>query len=134
MARRPRKSLLLSPEERKARMERLREARARTKAREAKAAHLAKALAHPARIAILEALRGGGCTCGEIVEGVALGQSTVSQHLKVLKEAGLVTGRSFGPSTRYSLSEKGILELRLTLEPFMAEWDRAARSRGTGRL
>jgi ArsR family transcriptional regulator len=109
-------------------MDRLRAGRAADKARQVKAAKMAKALAHPVRVAILEALGGEGCTCGEIVEGVPMAQSTISQHLKVLKEAGLVTGVTYGPSTCYMLSEKGILELRLTLERFFADWDRAARS------
>jgi ArsR family transcriptional regulator len=107
-------------------MDRLREARAREKASEVRAANLAKALAHPARVAILQALSGERCNCGEIVEAVGLPQSTVSQHLKVLKEAGLVTGASFGPSTRYSLSERGVRELRLTLGSFLEEWELAA--------
>ncbi len=52
-------------------------------------ASMAKALAHPARIAILEHLiNKGSCVCGDIVEELPLSQSTVSQHLKAMKEAG----------------------------------------------
>jgi DNA-binding transcriptional ArsR family regulator len=107
-------------------MVRLREARARAKAREVKAATMARALAHPIRIAILEALSGKGSYCRDIVEAIAVPQSTVSQHLKVLKEAGLVTTMTFGPSTRYGLSTRGIRDLRLALEPFFADWGRSA--------
>ncbi|MEL7168863.1 MAG: metalloregulator ArsR/SmtB family transcription factor [Bacteroidota bacterium] len=63
-----------------------------------------KALGHPARIAILRALAARGtCVCGEIVEVLPLAQSTVSQHLKVLREAGLVQGTVDGPRTCYCL-------------------------------
>jgi len=63
---------------------------------------LAKALAHPARVAILRMLtRRGECVCGQIVDVMPLAQATVSQHLKVLKEAGLVQGEIDGPRTCY---------------------------------
>ena len=65
----------------------------------------AKALAHPARITILRTLGARGeCVCGEVVEVVGLAQSTVSQHLKVLREAGLVAGRADGARSCYCLS------------------------------
>ncbi|MEM6782460.1 MAG: metalloregulator ArsR/SmtB family transcription factor [Bacteroidota bacterium] len=64
----------------------------------------AKALGHPARVAIVRALAARGtCVCGEIVEVLPLAQSTVSQHLKVLREAGLVQGTVDGPRTCYCL-------------------------------
>lgn len=67
-------------------------------------AAVAKALSHPARLAILRTLgTRGECVCGEVVEVVGLAQSTVSQHLKVLREAGLVLGRSDGPRSCYCL-------------------------------
>ena len=124
----PRRTGPPSPEERKARMDRLRAARAAEKAREVRAADLAKAIAHPARIRILQAIGGGTGNCMEIAEGLALAQSTTSQHLKILKRAGLLTSDSFGPSTRYGLSVRGIRELRAALEPFLGEWARAADS------
>jgi ArsR family transcriptional regulator len=63
---------------------------------------LAKALGHPARVAILRMLlRRGECVCGRIVEAMPLSQATVSQHLKVLKEAGLVRGEIDGPRVCY---------------------------------
>ena len=65
----------------------------------------AKALSHPARIAILRTLGARGeCVCGEVVEVVGLAQSTVSQHLKVLREAGLITGTTAGRQSCYGLS------------------------------
>ena len=67
-------------------------------------ADVAKALSHPARIAILRLLaKRGTCICGEIVEDLPLSQSTVSQHLKALKEAGLIQGEIEGPRTCYCL-------------------------------
>ena len=68
-----------------------------------------KALAHPARLRVLEALsERGTCLCGEVVQVVGLAQSTVSQHLKVLREAGLVTGTVDGPRTCYCLAPDGL--------------------------
>jgi ArsR family transcriptional regulator len=67
-------------------------------------AETAKALGHPARIAILRVLaQRGTCICGEIVEVLPLAQSTVSQHLKALKEAGLIQGEIEGPRTCYCI-------------------------------
>jgi ArsR family transcriptional regulator, arsenate/arsenite/antimonite-responsive transcriptional repressor len=67
-------------------------------------AAIAKALSHPARLAILRALaKRGTCICGEIVEVLPLAQSTVSQHLKELKEAGLVTGEVEGTKSCYCI-------------------------------
>ncbi len=65
-------------------------------------AQLAKALGHPARVAIVRILlRRASCVCGEIVDELPLAQSTVSQHLKVLKEAGLIRGEVDGPRVCY---------------------------------
>lgn len=66
---------------------------------------LAKALGHPARIAIIEYLtRAQSCVCGDIVNELPLSQSTVSQHLKELKEAGLIKGTIDGPSVCYCIN------------------------------
>lgn len=65
-----------------------------------------KALAHPARLAIVRALAGvdgNGCSCGEIVRDLPLAQSTVSQHLKILREAGIIRGEISGPRSCYCL-------------------------------
>ena len=70
-------------------------------------ANFAKAMAHPARIAILKVLaQKNGCICGEIVEVLPLAQSTVSQHLKELKNAGLITGETDGPRSCYCINWK----------------------------
>ena len=67
-------------------------------------ASLARALAHPARIRSLEILgRERSCICGEIVDQIPLSQSTVSQHLLELKNAGLIQGEISGPRTCYCL-------------------------------
>ena len=68
-------------------------------------AGLARALAHPARVRILRLLGGSeACVCGEIVEVFPLAQSTVSQHLKVLREAGLILGEEQGTRVCYCLN------------------------------
>jgi DNA-binding transcriptional ArsR family regulator len=68
---------------------------------------LAKALGHPARIAILQFLiKTKSCVCGEIVDELPLSQSTVSQHLKELKNAGLIKGEIEGPSVCYCVDER----------------------------
>jgi ArsR family transcriptional regulator len=68
-------------------------------------AQLATALGHPARVAIIRLLKEREtCICGEIVEVLPLAQSTVSQHLKVLKQAGWIQGEVDGPRTCYCLN------------------------------
>jgi DNA-binding transcriptional ArsR family regulator len=70
-------------------------------------AKLAKAIGHPARIAILEViLKRDTCICGELVEELPLSQSTISQHLKELKEVGLIKGEIEGASICYCIDEK----------------------------
>src|SRR5215831_11351003 len=76
-------------------------------ARENKLAKYAKALAHPARVAILKFLaKQNSCMCGDIVEELPLSQSTVSQHLRELKEAGLIKGEIEGAKVCYCIDEK----------------------------
>ena len=68
---------------------------------------ITKALGHPARIAILQFLiKAKSCVCGDIVDELPLSQSTVSQHLKELKNAGLIKGDIDGPSVCYCIDEK----------------------------
>jgi DNA-binding transcriptional ArsR family regulator len=70
-------------------------------------ARYAKAFAHPARVAIIELLiKKQSCICGDIVDDIPLSQSTVSQHLKELKEAGLIKGTVDGVKTCYCINEK----------------------------
>ena len=72
-----------------------------------KIAMYAKALAHPARIAILQLLiKKQACICGDIVEELPLSQSTVSQHLKELKAAGLIKGDIDGAKVCYCIDQK----------------------------
>lgn len=91
-----------------------------------KLAQLAKALGHPARVAILRVLAERACLCGDVVEALPLAQSTVSQHLKVLKEAGWITGVIEGPRTCYALNREAIGELRSALDPLLGQWEGAA--------
>ncbi|MGE0637191.1 MAG: ArsR/SmtB family transcription factor [Bacteroidia bacterium] len=70
-------------------------------------AAIAKALAHPARIAILEyLLKVDACICGDIVNELPLAQPTVSQHLKELKTAGIISGNIEGNAICYCIDEK----------------------------
>ena len=70
-------------------------------------AKYAKALSHPARVAIMNLLlKKQACVCGDIVDELPLSQSTVSQHLKALKEAGLIKGDIEGASVCYCVDEK----------------------------
>lgn len=72
-----------------------------------KIANYAKALASPARVAILQLLiKKQSCICGDIVDELPLSQSTVSQHLKELKEAGLIKGDIEGSRVCYCIDEK----------------------------
>ncbi|MGB3543274.1 ArsR/SmtB family transcription factor [Rubrivirga sp.] len=81
----------------------------------------AKALSHPARLAILETLgTRGTCVCGEVVEVVGLAQSTVSQHLKVLREAGLVRGTPDGTRSCYCLDESALEDVASRLSAFVS--------------
>ena len=76
-------------------------------------AEFAKALSHPARIRILEILaERNTCICGEIVELLPHAQSTVSQHLKELKKAGLIQGEIEGPKTCYCIDPKIFVRTR----------------------
>jgi DNA-binding transcriptional ArsR family regulator len=70
-------------------------------------AKYAKALSHPARVAIIRLIiQKQACICGELVDELPLSQSTVSQHLKELKEAGLIKGEISGPKTCYCIDEE----------------------------
>ena len=74
-------------------------------------ANIAKALGHPARLAIVEfLLQQKECVCGDIVSELPLAQATVSQHLKELKTAGIIKGSIEGNSICYCLNEETIAE------------------------
>jgi DNA-binding transcriptional ArsR family regulator len=85
------------------------------------------ALAHPARLEILRILAARGhCVCGEVVEVMPLSQETVSQHLEVLKEAGLIQGQIDGHNSCYCLDPLGIAELRGALDGLLGSFSAAA--------
>jgi ArsR family transcriptional regulator len=74
---------------------------------------LAKALGHPARIAIIEfLLKVDSCICGDIVNELPLAQPTVSQHLKELKNAGLIKGNFEGATICYCINESGFEKIK----------------------
>jgi ArsR family transcriptional regulator, arsenate/arsenite/antimonite-responsive transcriptional repressor len=76
-------------------------------------ASFAKALGHPARVRIMRILiRRSTCICGDIVEELDLAQSTVSQHLKVLKDAGLIRGEVDGPRVCYCAEPRALRRVR----------------------
>jgi ArsR family transcriptional regulator len=80
-------------------------------------AQLAQALGHPARVAIIRLLKEREtCICGEIVEVLPLAQSTVSQHLKVLKDAGWIQGEVDGPRVCYCLDPATLKTFRSLLD------------------
>ena len=82
----------------------------------------AKALAHPARVAILRTLaEKQSCICGEIVEVMPLSQATVSQHLKALKAAGLVQGEVEGVKSCYCINTAELQRLRDTIGQFFQQ-------------
>jgi DNA-binding transcriptional ArsR family regulator len=70
-------------------------------------ATIARVMGHPARIAILqELIKTNACICGDLVEELGLAQATISQHLKELKEAGLIRGEIEGAKVCYCIDEK----------------------------
>lgn len=76
-------------------------------------AALGKAIGHPARVQILRILvRKNACVCGDIVDELPLAQSTVSQHLKVLKDAGLIRGDVDGPRVCYCVEPRTLRRLK----------------------
>ena len=89
-----------------------------------KIAKYAKALAHPARVAILQFLiKKQSCICGDIVNELPLSQSTVSQHLKELKEAGLIKGDIDGAKVCYCIDEKEWESAKSYLSTLFASYD-----------
>jgi len=87
-------------------------------------ANMAKAIAHPARIAILQYLvKKNACVCGDIVDELGLAQATTSQHLKELKNAGIIQGNIEGVSVCYCINPKVWKEYQLCFNAFFAEVD-----------
>jgi ArsR family transcriptional regulator, arsenate/arsenite/antimonite-responsive transcriptional repressor len=78
-----------------------------------------KAISHPARIAILRTLASRGeCICGDLVLDLPLAQSTVSQHLKALKQAKLIKGEIDGPRSKYCIDQKNFERFMKLLSDF----------------
>ncbi len=87
-------------------------------------ARLFKALAHPARLAILKYLAEiQTCITGDIAEELPLSRTTVNQHLKELKDAGLILGTVDGVKTNYCLNAKAIELLRKKTDEFLSKID-----------
>lgn len=85
-------------------------------------AELAKALSHPARIAILRTLaEKNKCICGKIVDTLPLAQSTVSQHLKELKKAQLIVGEIEGPKSCYCINWETLNEFSDWIDHLFSE-------------
>jgi len=81
---------------------------------------LAKAFAHPARVAILQHIfNTNTCICGDLVEEIGLAQSTISQHLKELKNIGLITGNIEGTSVCYCIDNKNWTEMKTVINQFL---------------
>lgn len=85
-----------------------------------KVSKLAKAISHPARIAIIELLNKKDCSCNDIVSTLPLAQSTVSQHLNELKKVGLINGISLTPKTIYHLNKDMYLKSRRLINSFFS--------------
>ena len=79
------------------------------------------ALGDPTRRAILERLRGGARAVGELAEGIPVSRPAVSQHLRVLEQAGLVVARKRGTRRLYRLDPDGLDELRAALDSFWSD-------------
>ena len=88
-------------------------------------ATLAKALGHPARVAIIDfLLKTDACICGDIVNELPLAQATVSQHLKELKNAGIIKGDIEGNTICYCIDEKAINKLQVYFARLSAQLEK----------
>ncbi len=97
---------------------------------DARVAAWAKALSHVARISILRTLaRQQTCCCGEVVEELSLAQSTISQHLRALREAGLVTCESDGPRSCYCVDVDTLRRVRAGIDQLLDDLEGATDCR-----
>jgi|SRR6187402_542397 len=88
-----------------------------------KLAIMLKALAHPARIAILQQIiKTNACICGDLVDELGLAQATISQHLKELKNSGLIQGNIEGVSVCYCIEPKAWQLLNKQLNTFFGSY------------
>jgi DNA-binding transcriptional ArsR family regulator len=89
-----------------------------------KLAQMMKALGHPARIAILQHLiKSQACICGDLVDELGLAQATISQHLKELKNAGLIQGTIEGTSVCYCIDPKVWKQYKMAFEAFFVSFE-----------
>jgi ArsR family transcriptional regulator len=80
-----------------------------------------RALSHPIRLRILAALAASdACACGDLVRGLPLAQSTVSEHLRILREAGLVRGENGGKRPCYCLDHEAVRQLGVDFDRLLA--------------
>lgn len=85
-----------------------------------KIAAMAKVLGHPARISILQHLfQSDSCICGDLVDKIGLAQPTISQHLKELKNVGIIKGNVEGTSVCYCIHKENWLEMKALLNGFL---------------
>jgi DNA-binding transcriptional ArsR family regulator len=91
---------------------------------------LFKAMSHPARIVILKYLaETKTCITGDITEEVPLGRTTINQHLKELKEAGLIKGTIDGSRTNYCLNDNKMIQFREMILKFFEEFDKSLNNK-----
>ena len=85
-------------------------------------ANWTKVMGHPARIAILQHLiKINSCVCGDLVDEIGLAQATISQHLKALKETGLIKGNISGTSVCYCINPDKWAEMKLQIANFIEQ-------------
>jgi DNA-binding transcriptional ArsR family regulator len=88
-----------------------------------KLASMMKALAHPARVAIIQHLiKTNSCICGDLVDELGLAQPTISQHLKELKQAGLIRGTIDGTSVCYCIDPKTWKQFKTIMDTFFVSY------------
>lgn len=83
----------------------------------------ARVLGHPARVAILQyLLKQNSCVCGSLVDELGLAQATISQHLRELKDAGLITGTVEGTSVCYCIEPKAWAKAQAAFEKLFTKY------------
>ena len=93
-------------------------------------ANIAKALSHPARIEILRTLaQRNTCNCCDVVNSLPLAQSTVSQHLRELLNANLITGKSDGTKSCYCINESVLREITNCFKKLFEELDECCKKK-----
>ncbi len=92
----------------------------KTAARQKKAARYAKALGHPVRMYVMNLLsKQNCCYSGDLSDDLPIAKSTLSQHLKELKDAGLIQGEIEAPRIRYCINDKNWQEAKMLFKEFM---------------